>query len=221
MNNSNNQKEIEDFLKRTDDSLMSKGDLRKKKREKYNKENHLFKYYTVKDFVFIAIASAAMIVSCFVMPLMNAIPIFGMGFIGISFQVCFFQAVIASKVRKIGCVFFSSFILGLFHLAMAPHMFLFCVISGIICELIACIFRGYRNSVSIIIVCGLLSSLIMVSYVTYDFILLGDDAFAKLYIENWWIPTIIAICEVTLGYLGSISGTLLMKKLKKKGALHE
>lgn len=221
MQNNKNQKEIENFLNRTDDSLMSKGDIRKRKREKYNKEDHLFKYYTVKDFVFIAVASAAMIVSCFTMPLMNAIPIFGMGFIGISFQVCFFQAVIASKVKKIGCVFCSAFILGLFHLAMAPHMFLFCIISGIICELIACLLKGYRNSFSIIFVCGLLSSLIMVSYVSYDFILLGEEAFTKLYIENWWIPTIIGVCELLLGYSGSISGTLLMKKLKKKGALHE
>jgi len=221
MNNRNNKNEIEDFLNRTDDCLMSKGDIRKRKRELYNKGNHLFKYFTVKDFVFIAIASAAMIVSCFVMPLMNAIPIFGMGFIGISFQVCFFQAVIASKIRKIGSVFCSSFILGVFHLAMAPHMMLFCIISGIICELIACLFMGYRNTFVIIFVCGLLSSLIMVSYVTYDFILLGDQAFDKLYIENWWIPTIIGAVELILGYSGSTFGALLMKKLKKKGALHE
>lgn len=221
MNNMKEEKEIEQFLKRSDDQLMSKGDIRKRKRQEYNRGNHLFKFYTVRDFVYIAVMSAAMLVSCFTMPLMNAIPVFGMGFVGIAFQVCFFQAVIASKIKKQGTIFFSAIILGVFHLAMAPQMFLFCLASGILCEILAMILGGYKTKIGIILPSSFFSLFILGFYVGWDFLILGEKAFTKLYIENWWIPVLVAFSILILSILGSVSGTFLMAKLKKKGVLHD
>ena len=91
-----------------------------------------------------------MLITCLDMPFIASIPVFGIGMIGIAFQVSFFQAVILAKVRKPGASIISSLVLGLFHVVFAPQMILFAFIGGLIGEVLGLlILRSYKSYLSI------------------------------------------------------------------------
>lgn len=200
-------------------------DLNDKKSTDDLNDNRLFKKYKVKDIIFIVVASVAMLITCLDMPFIASIQIFGIGMLGIAFQVSFFQAVILAKIRKPGASFISAMLLGLFHIVFAPQMILFCFLSGLLSELIGLLaFNNYKNYVSISFTSSLLVPLITGFNIAWHFMLTGyTQSMKDLYLENaqWWIPTLVIIGVFCLSILGATLGSLLMKKLYKKGVIHE
>lgn len=200
--------------------------------EKKNGDNpadskKIFKKYTVRDFVFIIVASVAMLITCLDMPFVSGIGIFGIGMIAIAFQVSFFQAVILAKVRKPGASLISAFLLGMFHVVFAPQMILFSFIGGLVGEALGLLlFRGYKSYVSIGFTASFLVPVITLCTIGWYFLLnIGNpmEAMTHLNLKDAGviIPTITTFGVVALSIAGSICGTLLMRTLYKKGVIHE
>lgn len=196
------------------------------KKNEGSKEGKLFKRYKVKDFIFIVVASAAMLVACFDMPLiiMSGSTLFGITLVGIAFQVAFFQAVILSVVRKPGASFLSATLLGLFHVVFAPQMIFFSMVSGLLGEIIGLlIFRGYKSYVAISFTSSLLVPFITIVMILWYLCLLGVDGMKEHLNLNGvavWIPIGMFIAVLALSVAGAICGSLLMRGLYKKGVLH-
>lgn len=185
----------------------------------------IFKKYKVRDVVFIVLASVAMLVTCMAMPFLNSVQIYGIGLLGIAFQVSFFQAVILCKVKKPGASFFSAMILGLFHVVFAPHMILFCFVSGLLSEAIGLLaFRSYRNPLAIALTSSLLPPFITLCLTGWSFLLMGvDGAMGHLHLTGAgiWIPVGVALGVLALSLFGATCGILLMRTLLRKGVIHE
>lgn len=200
--------------------------------EKKNGDNptdskKIFKKYTVKDVVFIVVASVAMLITCIDMPFLNSLGIFGIGMVGIAFQVSFFQAVILARVRKPGASLISSFLLGMFHVVFAPQMILFSFIGGLVGETLGLlIFRGYKSYLSIGFTSSFLVPVIALFTVAWYFMLnMGDPAIAMKHLSltnaGVLIPVVTIFGVVGLSIAGAVCGTLLMRTLYKKGVIHE
>lgn len=200
-------------------------DLNEKNSLAETTNNKLFKKYKIKDLIFIVVASVAMLITCAVMPFLASVQIFGIGMLGIAFQVSFFQAVILLKVRKPGALFISAMLLGLFHIVFAPQMILFCFLSGILSEALGLLlFRNYKSSVGLAFTSSLLVPFITAFNISWHFLITGyAQSMEDLYLQNaqWWIPTIVILGVFTLSILGATLGSLLMRKLYKKGVIHE
>lgn len=199
--------------------------------EKKNGDNpadskKIFKRYTVKDVVFIVVASVAMLITCIDMPFIASLG-FGIGMLGIGFQVSFFQAVILAKVRKPGASLISAFLLGMFHVVFAPQMILFSLIGGLVGETLGLlIFRGYKSYLSIGFTSSFLVPVIALFTIAWYFMLnMGNPAEAMNHLmltdAGVIIPVVTILGVVALSVAGAVCGTLLMRTLYKKGVIHE
>lgn len=196
----------------------------KARREAYNAEDHLFKFFTVRDLVFVAVCSAAMLVTCAVMPLVAGLQLFGINFLAVSFQISLFQAVIIGKVQKFGASFISMLLLGLLHLAFAIQMFPICIIAGALSELLAMlIFRRYKNRWSVGITAALPPLFIAGMNTGWTYVVSGEEATRELFLSGvgWYIPLAVCLGILVLAMLGSLTGTLTIFKLKEKGVIKD
>lgn len=231
-----NENDRKAFLDRKDDALMTTSEEKKRQkalakekravaRNAYN-ETHFWKKFSLKDCVFIIVASVAMLITCFDMPLLAQIDYFGLGFVGIAFQLAFFQAVIVTVVPKPGASFFSILILGAFHLFMAPWMSLFCLIAGLVSEAIALlIFHSYRSPAAVGFNAAVVPMLLLGLEIGFTFLrsnwgIAGyEDPMAKLHIQNWYVPVGIAIAVLALAVAGAVFGVWLTRRLIAKGVI--
>lgn len=196
---------------------------RKAQREAWNQGDHIFKYFTLRDIVFTVVATVCMIITCAVMPLLANVQLFGVNFLGVSFQIALFQAVILGKVRKPGASFISMCLLGVFHTIFAVQMLLFCIISGLLAELVGIlIFRGYRKPIAVGVTAALAPLFMMPQSVGWTF-LMSDTAMTDLFLSGvgWWIPFAVSLGILALCIAGSVVGTLVIFKLRRSGVVKD
>ncbi len=185
----------------------------------------IFEKYRLKDIIFIILASVCMLVSCVDMPFIASVQVFGIGMLGIAFQVSFFLGVVAVRIRKTGAVLFASMILGLFHIIFAPQMILFSFIGGILAELLMMLFDRKRTSYLVSsLACSLPIPVIALMNIGWTFIFSGSAAALEaLHINSayWWVVLLVSVGVIALSLAGGFSGAYLIKRLRQKGVIHE
>ena len=184
----------------------------------------VFTRLRIRDLVFIALASAAMIVTCAIMPLFASIQLFGVNFLAVSLQIACFQAIILGRVRKVGASFISMTLLGLFHLAFSVWMCPVCIVAGLLGELFgALVFRGYTRSYAVGITAALMPVLTAAGSIGITFAVSGQEALQSLFLAGtaFWIPLVVSLGILGLAIVGSSFGTWAIFKLRAKGVFKD
>ena len=183
-------------------------------------DKKIFKRFSAKDIVFLAIISAITLVTSAVMPLVAHVPVFGIIQIVLGLQFSVFPAIGLMKVRKFGSMLFISIFSGIVLVFMNPIMFICLVICALISEgLSLIIFKGYKNDFACFLTAWLYLPLSLpFLYVWYQLIG-GEDTVASYANSNVWLTVVMSLCVLALCALGSFIGVKIGRELRKSGAL--
>ena len=179
----------------------------------------IFKKFQVKDFVFLAVLSAAMtLCGGITMPLVMHTTVFGLRNMAAAPIYSIFVAIGLMKVRKPGALT----IIGLFSGAplffFSTVMFFNNFVSAIIAELIMLlIFRGYQKKVSVFVTTGIYMPFSLPISVLFS-LWLNGQSYAQL-TANPKISVLTSIGTITLAFLGSAIGMKIAAELQKAGKL--
>lgn len=179
----------------------------------------IFKKFQVKDFVFLAVLSAAMtLCGGITMPLVMHTTVFGLRNMAAAPIYSIFVAVGLMKVRKPGALT----IIGLF--SGAPLIFFSTVmlfnnfVSAIIAELIMLlIFRGYQKKVSVFVTTGIYMPFSLPISVLFS-LWLNGQSYEQL-TANPKISVLTSIGTIALAFLGAAIGMKIAAELQKAGKL--
>ena len=179
----------------------------------------IFKKFQVKDFVFLAVLSAAMtLCGGITMPLVMHTTVFGLRNMAAAPIYSIFVAIGLMKVRKPGALT----IIGLF--SGAPLMFFSTVmffnnfVSAIIAELIMLlIFRGYQKKVSVFVTTGIYMPFSLPISVLFS-LWLNGQSYDQL-TANPKISVLTSIGTIALAFLGAAIGMKIAAELQKAGKL--
>ncbi len=179
----------------------------------------VFKKFQVKDFVFLAVLSAAMtLCGGITMPLVMHTTVFGLRNMAAAPIYSIFVAVGLMKVRKPGALT----IIGLF--SGAPLIFFSTVmlfnnfVSAIIAELIMLlIFRGYQKKVSVFVTTGIYMPFSLPISVLFS-LWLNGQSYEQL-TANPKISVLTSIGTIALAFLGAAIGMKIAAELQKAGKL--
>ncbi len=182
-------------------------------------DNKIFQSFKVKDIVFLAITSAAMLLTSAVMPLVLGIPMFGLPQLVTGLQLSLFPAIALMKVRKVGSLFFMALFTGVFQLIMAPPVFFVNIIISLLLEGIMILaFKGFKKNISCFLVAALYNPLSLPFGFFYHWLISKESADAIIYGKPW-IAVIISLSVLALCSLGAFLGVLIAKELTKSGVL--
>lgn len=179
----------------------------------------IFKKFQVKDFVFLAVLSAAMtLCGGITMPLVMHTTVFGLRNMAAAPIYSIFVAIGLMKVRKPG----SLTIIGLFSGAplifFSTVMFFNNFVSAIIAELIMLlIFRGYQKKASVFITTGIYMPFSLPISVLFS-LWLNGQSYAQL-TANPKISVLTSIGTIALAFLGAAIGMKIAAELQKAGKL--
>ena len=179
----------------------------------------IFKKFQVKDFVFLAVLSAAMtLCGGITMPLVMHTTVFGLRNMAAAPIYSIFVAIGLMKVRKPGALT----IIGLF--SGAPLIFFSTVmyfnnfVSAIIAEFIMLlIFRGYQKKVSVFVTTGIYMPFSLPISVLFS-LWLNGQSYAQL-TANPKISVLTSIGTIILAFLGAAIGMKIAAELQKAGKL--
>ena len=183
----------------------------------------LFQKFTVKDIVFLAIISAVTLVTSAVMPLVIAVPVFGIIQVALGFQFSVFPAIGVMKVRKPGSVVFVAIFSGIVLVFMNPIMFACLALCAVIAETVSLvIFKGYEKDAA----CFLSSALYLplslpFLHIWYKAIGIVDsgEAVKALVNPEPLTAALMSLAVVAICCLGAFVGVKISKELRKSGAL--
>lgn len=179
----------------------------------------IFKKFQVKDFVFLAVLSAAMtLCGGITMPLVMHTTVFGLRNMAAAPIYSIFVAIGLMKVRKPGALT----IIGLFSGAplvfFSTVMFFNNFISAIIAELVMLlIFRGYENKSSVFVTTGIYMPLSLPISVLFS-LWLNGQSYEQLK-ANPTVSVLTSFGTVALAFLGSAIGMKIAAELQKAGKL--
>lgn len=179
----------------------------------------IFKKFQVKDFVFLAVLSAAMtLCGGITMPLVMHTTVFGLRNMAAAPIYSIFVAIGLMKVRKPGALT----IIGLFSGAplvfFSTVMFFNNFISAIIAELVMLlIFRGYENKSSVFVTTGIYMPLSLPISVLFS-LWLNGQSYEQLK-ANPTVSVLTSLGTVALAFLGSAIGMKIANELQKAGKL--
>lgn len=179
----------------------------------------IFKKFQVKDFVFLAVLSAAMtLCSGITMPLVMHTTVFGLRNMAAAPIYSIFVAIGLMKVRKPGALT----IIGLFSGAplvfFSTVMFFNNFISAIIAELVMLlIFRGYEKKSSVFVTTGIYMPLSLPISVLFS-LWLNGQSYDQL-TANPKISVLTSIGTIALAFLGAAIGMKIAAELQKAGKL--
>lgn len=179
----------------------------------------IFKKFQVKDFVFLAVLSAAMtLCGGITMPLVMHTTVFGLRNMAAAPIYSIFVAIGLMKVRKPGALT----ILGLFSGAplvfFSTVMFFNNFISAIIAELVMLlIFRGYEKKSSVFVTTGIYMPLSLPISVLFS-LWLNGQSYDQL-TANPKISVLTSIGTIALAFLGAAIGMKIAAELQKAGKL--
>lgn len=179
----------------------------------------IFKKFQVKDFVFLAVLSAAMtLCGGITMPLVMHTTVFGLRNMAAAPIYSIFVAIGLMKVRKPGALT----IIGLFSGAplvfFSTVMFFNNFISAIIAELLMLlIFRGYEKKSSVFVTTGIYMPLSLPISVLFS-LWLNGQSYEQL-TANPKISVLTSIGTIALAFLGAAIGMKIAAELQKAGKL--
>lgn len=179
----------------------------------------IFKKFQVKDFVFLAVLSAAMtLCGGITMPLVMHTTVFGLRNMAAAPIYSIFVAIGLMKVRKPGALTIIGFFSGAPLIFFSTVMFFNNFVSAIIAELIMLlIFRGYQKKVSVFITTGIYMPFSLPISVLFS-LWLNGQSYAQL-TANPKISVLTSIGTIALAFLGAAIGMKIAAELQKAGKL--
>jgi len=179
----------------------------------------IFKKFQVKDFVFLAVLSAAMtLCGGITMPLVMHTTVFGLRNMAAAPIYSIFVAIGLMKVRKPGALTIIGLFSGVPLIFFSTVMFFNNFVSAIIAELIMLlIFRGYQKKVSVFITTGIYMPFSLPISVLFS-LWLNGQSYAQL-TANPKISVLTSIGTIALAFLGAAIGMKIAAELQKAGKL--
>ena len=179
----------------------------------------IFKKFQVKDFVFLAVLSAAMtLCGGITMPLVMHTTVFGLRNMAAAPIYSIFVAIGLMKVRKPGALTIIGLFSGAPLIFFSSVMFFNNFVSAIIAELIMLlIFRGYQKKVSVFVTTGLYMPFSLPISVLFS-LWLNGQSYAQL-TANPKISVLTSIGTIILAFLGAAIGMKIAAELQKAGKL--
>ena len=179
----------------------------------------IFKKFQVKDFVFLAVLSAAMtLCGGMTMPLVMHTTVFGLRNMAAAPIYSIFVAIGLMKVRKPGTLTIIGLFSGAPLIFFSTVMFFNNFVSAIIAELIMLlIFRGYQKKVSVFVTTGIYMPFSLPISVLFS-LWLNGQSYAQL-TANPKISVLTSIGTIILAFLGAAIGMKIAAELQKAGKL--
>lgn len=179
----------------------------------------IFKKFQVKDFVFLAVLSAAMtLCGGITMPLVMHTTVFGLRNMAAAPIYSIFVAIGLMKVRKPGALTIIGLFSGAPLIFFSTVMFFNNFVSAIIAELIMLlIFRGYQKKVSIFVTTGIYMPFSLPISVLFS-LWLNGQSYDQL-TANPKISVLTSIGTIALAFLGAAIGMKIAAELQKAGKL--
>lgn len=179
----------------------------------------IFKKFQVKDFVFLAVLSAAMTLCCGItMPLVMHTTVFGLRNMAAAPIYSIFVAIGLMKVRKPGALTIIGLFSGAPLIFFSTVMFFNNFVSAIIAELIMLlIFRGYQKKVSVFVTTGIYMPFSLPISVLFS-LWLNGQSYDQL-TANPKISVLTSIGTIALAFLGAAIGMKIAAELQKAGKL--
>lgn len=179
----------------------------------------IFKKFQVKDFVFLAVLSAAMtLCGGITMPLVMHTTVFGPRNMAAAPIYSIFVAIGLMKVRKPGALTIIGLFSGAPLIFFSTVMFFNNFVSAIIAELIMLlIFRGYQKKVSVFVTTGIYMPFSLPISVLFS-LWLNGQSYAQL-TANPKISVLTSIGTIILAFLGAAIGMKIAAELQKAGKL--
>lgn len=179
----------------------------------------IFKKFQVKDFVFLAVLSAAMtLCGGITMPLVMHTTVFGLRNMAAAPIYSIFVAIGLMKVRKPGALTIIGLFSGAPLIFFSTVMFFNNFVSAIIAELIMLlIFRGYQKKVSVFVTTGIYMPFSLPSSVLFS-LWLNGQSYDQL-TANPKISVLTSIGTIALAFLGAAIGMKIAAELQKAGKL--
>lgn len=180
----------------------------------------IFKKFQVKDFVFLAVLSAAMtLCGGITMPLVMHTTVFGLRNMAAAPIYSIFVAIGLMKVRKPGALTIIGLFSGAPLIFFSTVMFFNNFVSAIIAELIMLlIFRGYQKKVSVFVTTGIYMPFSLPISVLFS-LWLNGQSYAQL-TANPKISVLTSIGTIILAFLGAAIGMKIAAELQKAGKLN-
>lgn len=179
----------------------------------------IFKKFQVKDFVFLAVLSAAMtLCGGITMPLVMHTTVFGLRNMAAAPIYSIFVAIGLMKVRKPGALTIIGLFSGAPLIFFSTVMFFNNFVSAIIAELIILlIFRGYQKKVSVFVTTGIYMPFSLPISVLFS-LWLNGQSYEQL-TANPKISVLTSIGTIALAFLGAAIGMKIAAELQKAGKL--
>lgn len=180
---------------------------------------NIFKKFQVKDFVFLAVLSAAMtLCGGITMPLVMHTTVFGLRNMAAAPIYSIFVAIGLMKVRKPGALTIIGLFSGAPLIFFSTVMFFNNFVSAIIAELIMLlIFRGYQKKVSVFVTTGIYMPFSLPISVLFS-LWLNGQSYDQL-TANPKISVLTSIGTIALAFLGAAIGMKIAAELQKAGKL--
>ena len=179
----------------------------------------IFKKFQVKDFVFLAVLSAAMtLCGGITMPLVMHTTVFGLRNMAAAPIYSIFIAIGLMKVRKPGALTIIGLFSGAPLIFFSTVMFFNNFVSAIIAELIMLlIFKGYQKKVSVFITTGIYMPFSLPISVLFS-LWLNGQSYAQL-TANPKTSVLTSIGTIILAFLAAAIGMKIAAELQKAGKL--
>ena len=179
----------------------------------------IFKKFQVKDFVFLAVLSAAMtLCGGITMPLVMHTTVFGLRNMAAAPIYSIFVAIGLMKVRKPGALTIIGLFSGAPLIFFSTVMFFNNFVSAIMAELIMLlIFRGYQKKASVFITTGIYMPFSLPISVLFS-LWLNGQSYDQL-TANPKISVLTSIGTIALAFLGAAIGMKIAAELQKAGKL--
>lgn len=179
----------------------------------------VFKKFQVKDFVFLAVLSAAMtLCGGITMPLVMHTTVFGLRNMAAAPIYSIFIAIGLMKVRKPGTLTVIGLFSGAPLIFFSTVMFFNNFISAIFAELIMLlIFRGYEKKSAVFVTTGIYMPFSLPVSVLFS-LWLNGQSYEQL-IANPKVSVLTSIGTIVLAFVGSAIGMKISAELQKAGKL--
>lgn len=179
----------------------------------------IFKKFQVKDFVFLAVLSAAMtLCGGITIPLVMHTTVFGLRNMAAAPIYSIFVAIGLMKVRKPVALTIIGLFSGAPLIFFSTVMFFNNFVSAIIAELIMLlIFRGYQKKVSVFVTTGIYMPFSLPISVLFS-LWLNGQSYDQL-TANPKISVLTSIGTIALAFLGAAIGMKIAAELQKAGKL--
>lgn len=175
--------------------------------------------FTVKDIIFIAIMSAALVLAgSLTMPFVMNVELFGVRNLTSALMYSILTIIALMKVKKIGTLTLLGFFHGCVLLMMAPVMFFNMVVGSIGAELLTfLIFRNYNTEKAQVFATTMFIPFTIPTTLIFT-MLLNGKTFEEV-INKPVISLFLCIGTVVLSYISTKLGQKIGKELQKAGKL--